>query len=1262
MLNSVDIKKAINKKEIAYFTIHKTERTRGMVKKRNLKRFLAVVLSFAMAIQPTLMVFAEGENTGVETKSDVKIAITADDADGITVATPLDGKLGNAELVENLKARVKVTTSANGEEVSVEDEAQAKGSVGFNWKEDGTVTSLDGQIKEGSTYEVQAVLSGYSSYNDAQSEFVTVNFRDSGVVETKKTLRVTLESDVEYKLEKGGSYDLKELVKYVTAYDGTEETDVKDQVLPDLGFFINGVETQLLSEAGEYDVTVKYQGTEYSQESVTVEPESVKVTITEDKEETEKKKTFIQIESPVSDVYEGSEIEITAKVTALDGDGREEAVKVNENEIVYHWSRIDGDEKSPVESKPTAVGTYEVYAEYVGDDSYQSSVSNTLRITINKKAAKPITITLKENQKVEVGKINKADLVEKVTAYNGEAAQNMMLTGDALDAVIEKLIFTWTDSKGDTSTELPTVKGSYTVTAKYEGDEKYDASESKEVEVEVLEPTKDDPIEVKISANDIEKEYDGKAFVEADLNAKVTTDPKDVKLSYVWKDKDGKELETAPVNAGEYELGITPSEDKYTGSATVKAVITKRVVTVSAANVTISENSALPKEWEVSANGILTEEDWKTKPTAKCDVEDTARPGNYPIVVSAEVKDEVKDNYDLKLVNGELRITRTPVMEGDKVVVEFFLSDKDAPLTTDYNGEAFKVSEDAFTNYDGFDMKDAVLTWTKDGVSISQNEVADAGKYVLTVSVPETDEKFTGSDDFDVTINKRTVSVNVVPESDETNAGEMADYDLEVVNAVEGKFGWVQEPAVKVASGDVNKVGSYTLIAFGGDAGENYTLDYVESKEITVIGQRKPVILEADADLTVPKKGFIYTGEAIQPAAKVTYHYTDANNKAKKEKLKLNVDYTVTYVDNVNAGDATAIIRGIGGYAGYVTKTFTIAPKDIKKAVISPVGDVKYGEHPIVVVTDGIYELTEDIDYQRGYEGYPTADPAESATVTLKINAKEGGNYTGSVKKTVKFNVLNSNTKAESISGAQIEWKKEKTYKYNGKAQKPAVKVTLNGKTLKANKEYKVIYTNNVNAGTAGVRIVGVTKKGIGYYGTAQETKTFTINKKEFSKVKTSAITIPRVSALNGGVTLNVKDGKRVLVAGKDFNVENMEALIAAAQDSSQKKFNLTLTARNSNYDESQKTVTVKFANLNLASKTADVKISPLNGTAINKAEDVVVIYNGNVLTRANDKNATSGDYYVANVNTGKHTVKVTALKKSVFKGSRTFKDADLIK
>lgn len=67
-----------------------------------------------------------------------------------------------------------------------------------------------------------------------------------------------------------------------------------------------------------------------------------------------------------------------------------------------------------------------------------------------------------------------------------------------------------------------------------------------------------------------------------------------------------------------------------------------------------------------------------------------------------------------------------------------------------------------------------------------------------------------------------------------------------------------------------------------------------------------------------------------------------------------------------------------------------------------------------------------------------------------------------------------SATKRPSLQDEQCSVKLSKTsYTYNGKARKPGVTVTYNGKKLKNNRDYTVTYSKNKNAGTAQVKVKG---------------------------------------------------------------------------------------------------------------------------------------------------------------------------------------------
>lgn len=409
----------------------------------------------------------------------------------------------------------------------------------------------------------------------------------------------------------------------------------------------------------------------------------------------------------------------------------------------------------------------------------------------------------------------------------------------------------------------------------------------------------------------------------------------------------------------------------------------------------------------------------------------------------------------------------------------------------------------------------------------------------------------------------------------------------------------------------------------------------------------------------------VYTGEKICPAMTVRYTYQDSKGKSKVQNLKLNVDYTVTYRNNINVGGekATVTIKGIGEYQGTVTKEFDITQKSISKVTLSAVGDIKYGEVPEVTVMDGTKELVEGTDYTVSWtEG--SADTTTVSKLTVKAVESSSCNYIGTANKKATFNILGSDVEnAVSIAEARVEWKNpNKDYTYNGKAQKPAVVVKdKDGKKVPSS-YYKVIYTNNVNAGTntAKAYVVGVTKKGAGYYGISEPLE-FTISQKSFSKVSVSIKgTLPKSgtisdiqNAINEAVV--VKDGRTILSYGEDYTIDygdikSFDNIEIGA------KYEITIlpVKKDGNYTSDAKTLKIKFGQLNLASRTAVTTL------IITNVEDkkVTLTYNGKTLKQDEDYTVTS---ISRNRNTGLYTVKIKAVKGSPYKGSMTFKEVQAL-
>ncbi|MCI8956502.1 MAG: hypothetical protein HFG29_05845 [Eubacterium sp.] len=118
-------------------------------------------------------------------------------------------------------------------------------------------------------------------------------------------------------------------------------------------------------------------------------------------------------------------------------------------------------------------------------------------------------------------------------------------------------------------------------------------------------------------------------------------------------------------------------------------------------------------------------------------------------------------------------------------------------------------------------------------------------------------------------------------------------------------------------------------------------------------------------------------------------------------QLEEDVDFTVSYKDNIDAGTATLIVTGIGTYEGQLVGEFKIGTVDIESDIVmkdfSKV-DTQYEYkkmeiQPIVKMKQGDYNLSSMKDFEVEYIN--NLNPG-IATITLRGI----GNYTGTITKT----------------------------------------------------------------------------------------------------------------------------------------------------------------------------------------------------------------------------------------------------------------------
>lgn len=338
------------------------------------------------------------------------------------------------------------------------------------------------------------------------------------------------------------------------------------------------------------------------------------------------------------------------------------------------------------------------------------------------------------------------------------------------------------------------------------------------------------------------------------------------------------------------------------------------------------------------------------------------------------------------------------------------------------------------------------------------------------------------------------------------------------VQLIEGKdftYDYSQKPSAanKIKVGIVGKSPNCT--------GSKY-VEYTTGKDIS-----KTVIT---LDGYLPTSGYpkyTYDGSRHQPTVLVMDgSYT----------LRNGTDYRLTYENDVNASNtpltsykpAKVIIKGIGTYAGEISKEYTIEKKFISNLRLSmsssmayiPVSNTsKYMPSFTFYDTNG-RALILGTDYDVSSYSYVNDTTKAAVNITLAGKGNYDGHYYG-------YNVVLNGT---SMANCRVELS-QNSYKYTGYAHTPTVKV-YNGSTLVPSTYYIVSYKNNKDAGTASATVTGTN----GYTGS--QTVYFTITG---NTINTCTATLSQTTYKYDGLykepTVIVKDGYTTLTRNVDYKL-----------------------------------------------------------------------------------------------------------------------------
>ena len=261
-----------------------------------------------------------------------------------------------------------------------------------------------------------------------------------------------------------------------------------------------------------------------------------------------------------------------------------------------------------------------------------------------------------------------------------------------------------------------------------------------------------------------------------------------------------------------------------------------------------------------------------------------------------------------------------------------------------------------------------------------------------------------------------------------------------------------------------------------------------------------------------------YTGEAINP---------DVTLVVNSRTLVKDVDYTLAYKNNTEAGTATVTAHGIGNYTGEKSCTFEIVqegPVSIEAAEIHTKSEsyVYTGtpRNPSPIITLNGKTLVKDTDYDLTYE-----NDVNVGTATVIAHGK--GDYTGTIS-------CNYGITPRDISDGTASTRLAE-YAYTTTPRHPNVTLVVNSITLIKDVDFTLTYENDTEVGTA-----TVTAHGIGNY-TGEKSCTFKIVKDGPLSIAYATITTKSPSYVYTGTPRNpspiITLGGRTLVKGTDYDL-----------------------------------------------------------------------------------------------------------------------------
>ncbi|SEA54542.1 hypothetical protein SAMN04487851_10837 [Prevotella sp. tc2-28] len=366
----------------------------------------------------------------------------------------------------------------------------------------------------------------------------------------------------------------------------------------------------------------------------------------------------------------------------------------------------------------------------------------------------------------------------------------------------------------------------------------------------------------------------------------------------------------------------------------------------------------------------------------------------------------------------------------------------------------------------------------------------------------------------------------------------------------------------------------------------------------------------SDASVQFSPTSFVYNHQNQAPAANTVQVYLQGQH------LTLNTDYNnVTIPTSQDANTYTISVNGRGNFNGTASNTYTITKMPISNCTFTGSTSFTYNgdvQTPTITLNDGVDNLTENTHYtithSKHEEGLPENNASKDVgTYTMTFTAKEGTNYSGSKEITYSIN----------SAGFAITAIADQTY--TGAEITPTVEVKDGTNVLTFGTHYDVVYSNNINVGTARVSVVGLNS----YNGKFGEV-TFSINAKDITSNANITIALGSETLTYNGnkqrPTVTVRDKDRATGDGL-LLTEGIDYTLSDGVVNAGTTHKVTVTGKG-NYTGSKVSGNYTIGTLNMTSTNTIVTLE-YNSTVFNGSEQKPqierVTVNGIQLTETTD-------------------------------------------